>query len=190
MCGWDAKPSASPWVPAQVPVGPVGLCWGRLCPPLRGLPSRGRPPVISWGGHGCGGGCAALLHSKVLRSGLQLHHVRQPLPPAAPLRWEPREQQLPLSQCHGLSEPLRAMAMCHPAAEGWSLKSPAGAKTGSSSPARSRTSWHFSSCQALLGWHQHQRVPTGSRGSAWCHDRHTLCHGSSSVLPGSHRKSG
>lgn len=82
--------------------------------------------------------------------GLQLRHVRQPLPPAAPLRDGSRRS--PSCRCHG---PSRAPCVARPCATLW-LKSPVGAKTGSSSPARSRTSWHFGSCQALLGWHQHQ----------------------------------
>lgn len=50
MGGWDAQPPGSAWVLAGEPVGPMGLCWGRLCPLTpHGLARRRRPPVISWG---------------------------------------------------------------------------------------------------------------------------------------------
>lgn len=46
------------------------------------------------------------------------------------------------------------------------------------------------SALAKLCWAGISKSPPGSRAIAWCHGRHTPCRGSSSVLPGSRRKSG
>lgn len=131
----------------------LGGRWGRGALLGEAVPPRPWPPqawAVACHIRGAVAAGAALqlrarLRSKVLRSGLQLRHVCQPLPPAAPLRHGSHGS--PSCHCHGLP---RAPCVARPCATLW-LKSPVEAKTGSSSPARSLTSWHLSSLPSFAG---------------------------------------